>query len=206
LKLIPIFSQLNSSEIEDLQKISFLKSLQKDEILFFEGDDSINLYMIVDGYIDIYKTDIHAKQITLKRFAPFSFIAEVSNYNNMKFPATAKSINNTTVLVIDYIKFEKQFLYHPTIIPIVLKSVTNKVISLEKIISENLIMNATQRVAKFIYEEELLFKNAKHHEIANRLNITAVTFSRILKKLRTNNIITIDNNILDKKLLKKEFS
>ena len=206
LNLIPIFSQLNSSEIENLQSISFFKSLQNNEVLFFEGDDSLNLYMIVDGSIEIYKTDINAKQITLKRFSPFSFVAEVSNYNNMKFPATAKSIDNTTVLVIDYKKFEKQFLYHPTIIPTILKSITNKVVLLEKIISENLIMNATQRVSKFIYEEETLFQNSKHHEIANRLNITAVTFSRILKKLRTNNIITSNNQVIDKELLKKEFS
>jgi len=142
----------------------------------------------------------------LKKFSPFSFIAEISNYNNMKFPATAKSITKTTILVIDYKEFEKNFLYHPTIIPTILKSVSNKVTTLEKIISENIIMNATQRVAKFIYEEETLFKSCKHHEIATRLNITAVTFSRILKKLRKSSIITLENSVIDRELLKKEFS
>jgi len=206
LKLIPIFNQLNSNEIEYLEEISSVKSLHDDEILFFEGDDSSNLYMILEGYIDIYKTDINARQIVLKRFEPFSFIAEISNYKNMRFPATAKSIKNTTILVINYKKFEEKFLYHPTIIPKILKSVTDKVVSLEKIISENIVMNATQRVAKFIYEEEFLFQNCKNHEIAERLNITAVTFSRILKKLRENQLITIKNQIIDKELLKKEFS
>jgi len=197
---------LNSVEIEKLQQISFLKNLAKDEILFFEGDDSSYLYMILDGAIDIYKTDKDAKQIVLKRFTPFSFIAEVSNYNNMNFPATAKAIETTEVLIIDYKIFQENFLYHHTIIPTILKSITSKVISLEKIISENIMMNATQRVSKFIYEEELLFQTCKHNELANRLNITAVTFSRILKKLRDKDIITSDNCILDRKKLKEEFS
>ena len=206
LKSIPIFSKLEEDELSFLKTISKIKNFKNKNIVFYEGDDSINLHILLDGIVEIFKTDAKAKEIPLKQFLPYNFIAEVSNYNHIEFPASAKSVGNSSVLVINYTKFEERLLFHPTIAPMVLKSISNKVLVLEKLISENLTMNATQRVAKFIYENEDLFLNQKHNTLANRLNITPVTFSRILKKFKLEAIISSNNHILDKNLLKKEFS
>ena len=206
LKSIPIFSKLTDSELLLLKDISSIKLLGNDEILFYEGDESLNLHILLEGIIRVFKTDTKGKEIILQEFQPFSFIGEVSNYSQIKFPASSKSINDSTVLKIDYKKFEEKLLYNTAIAPIILKSVVKKVVILEKIISQNLVMSATQRVAKFIYENENSFLNKKHHELANRLNITPVTFSRVLKELKNRSIISADNRIVNKELLKKEFS
>ncbi len=162
--------------------------------------------MLLDGSVKVYKVDNNANEIVLKRFVPFSFIAELANYTNINFPASAKSIDSSTVLVIDYKEYKKYFLYHPSIVPNVIKALTTKILSLEKVISENMTMNATQRVAKFIYEKESIFQNKKKHEVATILNITPVTLSRILKKFKEKKIMDKNNSLIDKNLLKKEFS
>ena len=206
LNNIPVFNGLDSKELNLLKNISKLKFYKDSQIVFYEGDDSLNLYILIDGKIDIYKTNLKGKEIKLKQFLPYSFIAEVSNYNHIQFPATAKSVGESIVLSIDYQQFEEKLLYHKSIAPMIIKSISNKVLVLEKLISENLTMDATQRIAKFIYENSECLINQKHHIIANRLNITPVTFSRILKKFKQQDIISSTNYILDKKLLKKEFS
>jgi len=206
LQSIPIFSKITSDELKQLKQISTLKKYVKNQIIFYEGDESFNLHILIDGKIDIFKTDTKGKEIILKQFLPFSFIAEVSNYNHIKFPASAKAFEDSIVLIINYKKFETSLLYHPSIASNIIESISNKVLTLEKLISENMIMDATQRIAKFIYENEEQFLNNKHHIIANKLNITAVTFSRILKKFREKGLISLNNHILDKNLLKKEFS
>lgn len=208
LKSIPIFSNLSEDELRLLKSISSIKELKSSNILFYEGEKSTTLHVVTKGKIAVYKVNSKGKEIVLKEFLPFSFIAEVSNYNGINFPASAKSIGNSTVLLIEYEKFEKQFLYHPTIAPTVLKSMANKVINLEKVISSNLILDATQRVAKFIYENEKCFNSVKHNKIAENLNITPVTFSRILKKFRDDKIIKLDKESykIDKIALKKLFS
>ncbi len=206
LNNIPVFNGLDSKELNLLKNISKLKFYKDSQIVFYEGDDSLNLYILIDGKIDIYKTNLKGKEIKLKQFLPYSFIAEVSNYNHIQFPATAKSVGESIVLSIDYQQFEEKLLYHKSIAPMIIKSISNKVLVLEKLISENLTMDATQRIAKFIYENGECLINQKHHIIANRLNITPVTFSRILKKFKQQDIISSTNYILDKKLLKKEFS
>jgi CRP/FNR family transcriptional regulator len=164
------------------------------------------LHIVISGLIEVFKTNKKGKVISLKKFSPFSFVAEVSNYNHIPFPASAKAKQASTILLIDYIEFEKKLLYLPTVAPLVLKSIANKVIALEKLISENLILDAKQRIVKFIYENENALLTQKHNKIACSLNITPVTFSRILKKLKEDNIISLDNHIVDKEYLKKEFS
>jgi len=157
----------------------------------------------------VYKVNTKAKEIVLKQFSSFEFIAEVANYNNTPFPATARLVENSTILIIDYKEFENKFLYHKSVAPYIFKSMAKKVVNLEKIIATNLTMDATQRVAKFIYKNEKCLNCIKHHQIADNLNITSVTFSRILKKFKDENIISNHDNkfiIKNKDLLKKQFS
>ena len=206
LKTIPIFENLNLKELNYLKQISILKNLHNDEVLFYQDDKPLYLHIVIEGIIEVYKVNPKGNKISLNKFIPFSFIAEVSNFNNINFPATSVSIGNSIVLAIDYKKFEEKLLYHPTIAPIVLKSMAQKVLTLEKIISQNLTMDATQRVAKYIYENDNCLIEQKHHQIAQKLNITSVTFSRILKSFKNSNILDFNNTITNKDLLKQSFS
>ncbi len=203
-----MFSKLNELELKSLEKISTIKDFSDGDILFYEDEMSNNFYFLLDGQVEIYKVNVKGKIIVLNQFFSFEFIAEVSNYNNMKFPATGKSIGNSKVLIIDYRKFEKEFLYHKEIVPYVVKSLASKILTLNNIISSQLTMDATQRVAKFIYNNEKCLSCIKHHKIAENLNITPVTFSRILKTFKDENIIYEEENMLviKKDLLKKQFS
>jgi len=197
LKQIDLFRDFSNEDIVYLQSISYQKEFHNDEILFYEGDTSDKLYFIIKGKVEVYKTNHKGKKITLTQFSPSSFIAEVSNYTNIKFPATAKSINSSTILIINYEKFEKRFLHYPQISSFIIKSLANKIIRLEEAFSNNLIMDAKERIAKYLYENEECFSYLKHHKIAENLNITPITFSRILKTLKEEHIIQ-DNRIIDK--------
>lgn len=203
-----MFSKLNELELKSLEKISTIKDFSDGDILFYEDEMSNNFYYLLDGQVEIYKVNVKGKIIILNQFSSFEFIAEVSNYNNMKFPATGKSIGNSKVLIIDYEVFKKEFLYHKEIAPFIIESLANKVMGLNNIISSQLTMDASQRVAKFIYNNEKCLTCIKHHKIAENLNITPVTFSRILKTFKNENIIYEEENILviKKELLKKQFS
>ena len=203
-----MFSKLNELELKSLEKISTIKDFSDGDILFYEDEMSNNFYFLLDGQVEIYKVNVKGKIIILNQFFSFEFIAEVSNYNNMKFPATGKSIGNSKVLIIDYEVFKKEFLYHKEIAPFIIESLANKVMGLNNIISSQLTMDASQRVAKFIYNNEKCLTCIKHHKIAENLNITPVTFSRILKTFKNENIIYEEENMLviKKELLKKQFS
>ena len=198
LRDIPIFSTLTDTELKTLQKISIIKNVDDANILFYEGEKSINLHLLIEGTIEIYKVDHKGKEIIMKQCSKNELIAEIANYKGINFPASARSIGNSKVLYINYKKFENNFLYHPAIAPMILKSIASKAMSLEKIISSNLTQDARQRVISYLYENQKLLSKISHNKIANKLNITAVTFSRILKKLKEEGVVTTDKNNLIK--------
>lgn len=208
LKNIPIFSQLSETELESLKEISTIKNIDDKNILFYQGDESVNLHLLVSGIIEIYKVNHKGKEILMKQCLENELIAEISNYKGINFPASAKSIGRSKILCIDYKEFEKKFLYHPSIAPVILKSIASKAINLEEVISTNLTQDARQRVISFLYNNQELASKLSHSKIAEKLNITAVTFSRILKKLKEegvlktdkNNLIKIDISLLEKLL------
>ena len=56
IEKIPYFKALNAAQIKRLEQISIHKSYKKGEILFFEGEHSQYLLVLLKGILKIYKT------------------------------------------------------------------------------------------------------------------------------------------------------
>lgn len=194
LKKFYLFENLNENQLKRLKDISKKIDYKKGALLFYEGDEPKNLILLIDGILQVYKTDIKGNKIILHHFYPTSLIAEIVNLENMPYPASAEFVTDGQAILIDYSIFEKEFLKNPEISFIFVKSLTKKIKFLEDVITNNIVMNSTARVAKFIYEHEDDFINLKKSQIAEKLHIAPETFSRILKKLKTLKLIKKDEN------------
>jgi len=188
-KEIYLFKHLDEQQLKKLQEISFIKEFKRGELLFYEGEEPRYLYILLEGTIRVYKTDFKGNEITLHYFHPVNMIAEVANFEDFPYPATAEFETDGKVLAIDYGKFRNEFLRDPEVAFNVIKSLAYKIRILNDIIIQNLMMDAVARVAKFIDEHEDLFRELKHNKVASLLNITPETFSRILKKFKDQGII-----------------
>ena len=188
-KDIYLFRHLSEDQLKKLQTISFVKDFRRGELLFYEGEEPKYLYILIEGAIRVYKTDFKGNEITLHYFHPINMIAEVANFENFPYPATAEFETDGKVVAIDFDRFKNEFLKDPEVSFNVIKSLAYKIKILNDIIVQNMMMDAVSRVAKFIDEHEDLFKELKHNKIASLLNITPETFSRILKKFKDQGII-----------------
>ncbi len=203
-----LFNNLSKKDIEKLQEISIIKEYPKGSILFFEGDPAKHLILLTKGILQIYKTDHKGNRIVLHVFYPLNLIAEIANFEKIPYPATAEFLTDGKVVMIDYDIFEKEFLKNPEISFTIVKSLTNKIRYLEHVITNDLVLSSTARVAKFIYEHEEEFRNLKKNEIASLLNITPETLSRIISKLKKLNILEKRGNqyfVINKAELKSFF-
>jgi len=153
-------------------------------VLFYEGDKPKSLILLISGILQIYKTDNKGNKIVLHTFYPQELIAEIANFENMAYPATAEFMTSGKVVHINYKEFEKKFLKNPEISFTIIKSLANKIKYLENVITNDIVLSSTARVAKFIYEYEEEFLRLKKNEIATLMNITPETLSRIIGKLK----------------------
>lgn len=208
LRDIYIFKNLSDENLKTLERFSYEKEFKKGDILFYEGEEPENLYILTEGIVRVYKANFKGQEITLHHFHPVSLIAELANFERLNYPATAEFETDGKVLAINFDMFEKEILKNPALSYELLKSLLYKIKILDNVIVQNLMMDAVSRVAKFIYEHEDLFLTLKHNKIASVLNITPETLSRILKKFREQNILVKDRRgykIVDREKLRKYF-
>ncbi len=184
-----LFRHLSDEKFARLEEISKIVDYKKGAILFFEGDEAKSLIILIEGVLQVYKTDQKGNKVILHHFLPMDVIAEIVNFEHMRYPASAEFETDGKALVIDYESFERDFLKDPEVSFAFIKSLSKKIKYLENVIATNLMMNSTARVAKFICEHEKEMGKLKKSYIAADLNMTPETLSRILKKLATLGLI-----------------
>lgn len=194
LKQIGFFNELNESELKRLEDISIVKKYKKGEFLFMEGEESKWLHLMIKGSLKLYKIGPKGKEIFLHQLNGMTFVAELANFENIKFPATAIFVSSGEVLKIDYDKFYKEFLSNPKISVGIIKSLSQKLKIASELIHQELVLSSEAKVAKFLVNHSDLFNTLKHIKIASILNITPETFSRILAKFKAQELVNLDSN------------
>jgi len=205
LKNIYLFENLDDSIISKLKTISSIEELNKENILFYEGDESKYMYILLKGIIKLYKVTSIDKELVLKYFHENELIAEVANFEEINYPATAQAFTDIKVLKIDFKKFKEEILTNPTLSYLVMKSLITKIRNLENIVSMHLVLDSKERVAKYIHDHTEDFFNTKNVIVAEILNITPETLSRILRVFKDEKLIDTKEKIINKDGLKAYF-
>ncbi len=189
LKNKRIFHTLSEEDWEYLFSISTLKTFQKNNILFYQGDVSSYLHILIEGAVKIYKHNSKGHEVILKEIEQISLIAQLANLEEIAFPSNCMAMQDSKILLVDYGKFKSYFLHDPNFLLIFVKSLTQRILELEYLLSAHLTLDAKAKVAKFIYENQERLNQKSNVEIAKILNITPETLSRNIKKLRNEGII-----------------
>jgi CRP/FNR family transcriptional regulator len=139
--------------------------------------------------VKLYTYDHKDNEVIIHNLVSPSLIAEIVNYEEMKFPANCSFETNAEVLLIDYEKFKNEFLLKPEITIFFIKSLTRKIKALESFINYNISSSSIEKIAKFLIDDESILISLKQVKIAEILNITPETFSRLLAKLKKDGVI-----------------
>ena len=102
LKEIYLFKDLCDNTLDRIGEFTTFLKLSKDNVLFYEGDEPKYLFLLKKGIVKLYKTSSNDKEILLKYFHSNELIAEVANFEQIPYPATAQSFTHTEVLRIDF--------------------------------------------------------------------------------------------------------
>lgn len=183
---------MSEEEITQLEKISTIKKYNAKEILFFEGEESQYLHVLLSGVLRLYKTNFKGNQIFLHQFFPVSLVAEFANFESIPYPATAEFISGGEVMKIDYKRLEEDFFKNPELSLKIIKSLVGKMKIMSEVITNEVVLTSEAKVAKFLVENFELVEQLKNTQIASLLNITPETLSRTLTKFKNKNYILVD--------------
>jgi len=205
---IKLFQMLPKHELEYINKAVNILHKNKNDTIFLEGEDSDCLHMLLEGTAKVYRIDNKGNELLLHNFKAQSLIAELANFENMRFPASCKMITEGYIAKIKFTDFQILLQRYPALSMQVISSLTKKMKFLDAVIQQNLLLSSQAKIANFIYENEDVFVAQKQHQIASMLFITPETLSRNLKKFKEYGILENNKNkftVIDREKLKEFF-
>ena len=201
-----LFKDLDIQTLDEIEKFTTEMLLPKDSILFYEGDESKNLFLLTKGIIKLYKVTSHDREVVMKYFRDNELIAEVANFEDMNYPATAQALTDIEVLKIDFESLKKIILQKPELAYKIMRSLIKKIKNLENLVSMHIVLDSHERVAKYIYEHTEDFFSTKNIVVAEILNISPETLSRILRTFKNEKLINTSTKTVNKEELKSYFN
>ena len=205
LKDVFLFKDLCDDTLAQIEEFTTSLKLSKDNILFYEGDEAEYLYILTKGIVKLYKTASNDKEIIMKYFHSNELIAEVANFEEIPYPATAQCFMESEVLRIDFAKLKEIIYADPKLSFIIQTSLIKKIRNLEKLVSLHVVLDSKERIAKYLCEHTEDFFNTKNIMVAEILNISPETLSRMLRVFKNDGLIDSKAKTVDKEKLQLFF-
>lgn len=183
LKNIDFFASLNKNQIDKLISLSTYKKYAKENTIFYQGDESTYLHILIEGTIQIQKYDDIGNPIIIGIFSTPSLLGEAASLKGVPFPSSAICKSEVAVLKIKVLDFIEYFLNDITITKNILFSLIEKVQLLQRNIHNNIGTNAEDKIIHFYKNNSSFANKLKQYEIASLLGIKSETLSRNLKSL-----------------------
>jgi CRP/FNR family transcriptional regulator len=193
----PLFINLDKKFHKELYNNIYVRNFSKNSIVFYEGDSSDYLHILLEGQVRLYKTSPKDSMVQIHRLYAPATIGEYACLEQMAFPATCEVISDGGVIGLLHFNYVMKYLKEPEFSLAILKSMTNKVMILSSLVHKETILSSEAKVADLILNEIDIFNQVKNNEIASILNITPETLSRILGRLKRERIIIIKNHIVE---------
>ncbi|HSM57682.1 MAG TPA: ATP-binding protein [Candidatus Sulfomarinibacteraceae bacterium] len=103
---LPFFFGLSEEQVAGFMDMGRKISLQKDEVLFSEGDDARGLYIVLSGELTISK-EISGRHTILARVQPGAFVGEISLLTGRPHTATVSAEVDSRLLFLKADLFEE---------------------------------------------------------------------------------------------------
>lgn len=100
LRRCQLFVGLPPSDLENIAEVTVVKSLEKNEYLFHEGDPARGFYVVQRGSVNVHRVNAAGKEQIIHIFRDGESFAEVALASPAGYPADARVIEPTQVLLI----------------------------------------------------------------------------------------------------------
>jgi len=195
LQSIPLFSKLSEAHLAELQSQMHIHQYEKDSIVFYEGDESEYLHILLDGVVRLYKTSPKGTQVHMHNFAAPEIIALFAAFEQIPFPATCEFLGEGTVGLLPLEKIYTCMQNVDFSISLV-SALSKRMKLLADLLHKETIYTAEAKIADLVFNSPAVFERLKNNEIASILNMTPETLSRILTKMKKEEIIMIKEHVV----------
>ncbi len=192
IQTLPLFKGLSERTLADLFRNASIKTYKKGQLLFLEGELPNRLYIILDGWVKLYKGNSSGDETTVQMLTGGDMIAESAVFLNAPFPISAQIAKKANVLTLPAPIIRESIKSNNELAINVLTGMSVHSQLLIQGLESIRLKSATERVGWFLLK--LLLEQGRVPDmvelpydkslIASYLDMKPETFSRTLKKFK----------------------
>ena len=197
LSKIGLFAALSEMELQGLAARTVEKRFAADEMLFWEGDPCLGMFIIVHGSVKIFRTSPGGREVMLSIETAPATVAELPLFDGGAYPASVRAVENVGSLFINKEDFQQFCRQYPDVALKVLAVVGRRLRHLVGLVESITFGSVTQRLARLLLDaskeagSETFDLPPTHQELASRLGTVREVVSRNLGRFRAQGLIAI---------------
>ena len=199
LSEIALFAALSESELRGLAQRAVEKRFATDEMLFWEGEPCLGIFLIIEGSVKIFRTSSSGREVMLSIEAAPATVAELPLFDGGAYPASVRVVEPVAALFINKHDFQQFCRQNPDVALKVLAVVGRRLRHLVGLVESMTFGSVTQRLARMLLEaaksagSDCFELPATHQELASRLGTVREVVSRNLGRFRAQGLISIED-------------
>lgn len=204
IRNLTVFSALTDEDFDTLFNISYVKEFSSGQIIHYEGDEAEDVYFLLSGFTKIYKVDRFDNEVFLFPIKQPGIISTFFFFENSHYFANAECLYKSLILIINNKKLQEVVKNNFNIFKFFSFELMKKIKIFQYVVDRETIYDGTAKVAYMLANSLEEFNSLKKQEVAYMLNIQPETLSRILTKLKREDLIETqsDGNVIVKNITK----
>jgi CRP-like cAMP-binding protein len=199
LSEIALFAALSPSELQGLAQRAVEKRYAADDMLFWEGEPCLGIFLIIQGSVKIFRTSPGGREVMLSIESAPATVAELPLFDGGAYPASVRVVDPVVSLFINKNDFQQFCRQNPDVALKVLAVVGRRLRHLVGLVESMTFGSVTQRLARMLLDaakasgSDTFDLPATHQELASRLGTVREVVSRNLGRFRAQGLIAIQD-------------
>ncbi len=149
---VELFADLSPEQIDQISSQASNRVLQRGDVLFSEGDEPDQLYVVVDGRIAIANKSIDGRESMMALMERGDLFGEMPLFDGLTRSAEARALEPSEVIAIPYEPVRRLYQEHPELLWRVVALLAQRLRATDEALADSVFLDVTGRTAKRLLE------------------------------------------------------
>ena len=200
-----LFTGLPPADLENIAEVTVLKSLEKGDYLFHEGDPAHGFYVVQRGAVNVHRVNAAGKEQVIHVFRTGESFAEVALASASGYPADARALEPTQVLLVQKDGILALLKRQPELALRMLGSMSSHLRVLVAQLEDLTLKDVETRLANWLLKRcpnpqsgqpVKIELGMTKRTLAGELGTVSETFSRTLAKFRKQSLLAVNGKTI----------
>ena len=152
LSSMDLFSGVQQELLEPIVEQSSVQSLQRGDMLFSEGDEANDLYIVLEGRVAIANRSFDGRESVVALMESGDLFGEMPLFRPDGRSADARVLENSSVVVIPYVPVKSLYQDHPEMLWKIVDMLAERLKVMDVALADSMFLDVTGRTAKRLLE------------------------------------------------------